>query len=198
MLVDACERPVTDRPLCVWLYWSDLFRNIPMPMQRPWHHFLQRLLDRQPNIGRLVELCEENYRQLHRLLPVLRQMQGCHVARCPGYADLHLEILEHSRYTSLIRLTYWFEAEKGHLPEPDVLLRVYHDACQLEVIELRQSILPTTRLYEAPGLLNKWQANWFVAKWLGFCVLLGYRFPAVEAAASRFSLSVCEPLTDPS
>jgi len=182
----------------VWLYWSDPFCDIPMPMQRSWDHYLQRLLDRQPNIGRLVELCEENYRQLRRLLPCLRQMQGNHVARCPGHADLYLEILEHSRYTSLIRLTYWFEAEKGRLPEPDVLLRVYHDARQLEVIELRQSVLPTTRLYEAPGLLNKWQANWFVAKWLGFCVLLDYHFTAVDAASSRLLPAVCASLADPS
>ncbi len=166
-------------------------------MRRSWPHFLQRLLDREPNIGRLVELCEENYRQLHRLLPRLAQMQGRHVARCPGHADLHLEILEHSRYTSLIRLTYWFDAEQGRQPEPDALLRVYHDARQLEVVELRQSALPTTRLYEAPGLVNKWQVNWFVAKWLGFCVLLDYRFSVAEPVSSPVS-ATCESLTDPS
>ena len=61
-------------------------------------------------------------------------------------------------------------------PEPDVLLRVYHDAEQVEVIDLKQSSLPVHSLYEAPGLLNKWQVNLFVSKWLAFCVYQGHRF----------------------
>lgn len=157
-------------------------------MQQPWTHYLQASLDRHPNVGRLVDLCEENYRCLKRLLPRLREMEGQYCSCDHEHADLFLEVVEHSRYTSLVHLTYFFEHEQGQEPEPDVLLRVYHDTEQVEVIDLKQSSLPVNSLYEAPGLLNKWQVNLFVSKWLAFCVHQGHRFsprsatnPAVAA-----------------
>ncbi|RMG34170.1 MAG: DUF1249 domain-containing protein [Gammaproteobacteria bacterium] len=126
-------------------------------------------------MGRLVSLCEENYDLLLRLVPELRQMEGDYRARCPGHADLHLTILERGRYTTLLRLTYRFEDGRD-AAEPDAVLRVYHDAREVEAVALRQSVLSTGNLYEAPALANKWQLNWFVTKWLGFCVSLDYRF----------------------
>jgi len=145
-------------------------------MQQPWRHFLQSSLDRRPNVGRLVELCEESYRYLHKLLPDLAHMQGRYRSTGDEHADLFLEVVEHTRYTSVIHLTYYFEQERGMEPEPDVMLRVYHDAKQVEVIDLQQSRLPVHNLYEAPGLRNKWQVNLFVSRWLAFCVLQGHRF----------------------
>jgi len=154
-------------------------------MQQPWRHFLRSSLDRQPNVGRLVELCEENYLYLTRLLPELREMHGRYCSSGDGHADLFLEVIEHARYTSVVHLTYYFDHDHGREPDPDVLLRVYHDAEQVEVIDLRQSSLPVGSLYEAPGLLNKWQVNLFVFKWLAFCVLQGHRF------RSEDQLSTC-------
>jgi len=146
-------------------------------MQQPWTQFLQSSLDRRPNVGRLVELCEESYRCLQKLLPDLACMQGRYCSTGDGHADLFLEVIEHTRYTSVVHLTYYFEHERGSEPEPDVMLRVYHDAKQVEVIDLKQSSLPVHSLYEAPGLLNKWQVNLFVSRWLAFCVLQGHQFP---------------------
>ena len=56
--------------------------------------------------------------------------------------DLHLEVIDQAPYTTLLRLTYFFpfEDERVHrLPQadPDALLRAYHDARQVEVIDLR-------------------------------------------------------------
>ncbi len=144
-------------------------------MQLSWQSFLYRLLDRQPTVGRLVSLCEENYDLLLRLAPELPHMEGDYRAHLPGHADLHLSILQRSRYTTLLRLTYLFE-DGREAAEPDALLRVYHDAREVEAVELHQSVLPTGNLYEAPALANKWQVNWFITKWLGFCVSLDYRF----------------------
>lgn len=129
-----------------------------------------------------MELCEDNYSLLQRLVPDLREMTGDHVALLKGHANLHLEVLEHSRYTSLIHLTYYFEHGQALRPEPDAVLRVYHDSGQLEVVELRQAdtVLSAIPLYEVPGLTNKWQLNWFVSKWLGYCVAVGYRFPTAK------------------
>lgn len=149
-------------------------------MQQPWTHYLQSSLCSRPNVGRLVELCEENYRYLRKLLPELQTMRGCYCSNGDEHADLFLEVTEHSRYTSLVHLTYYFDHDHGREPEPDVLLRVYHDSQQVEVIDLKQSSLPVQSLYEAPGLLNKWQVNLFVAKWLAFCVYQGHHFTAED------------------
>jgi len=125
-----------------------------------------------------MALCEENYALLLRLLPDLREMEGEYVACSEGHAELHLQVLEHSRYTSLVHLTYYFRQAGEQHPEPDAILRVYHDSKQLEVVELRQAetVLSAAPLYEVPGLSNKWQLNWFISKWLGYCVGAGYRF----------------------
>ncbi len=160
-------------------------------MHSPWHKLLKTTLDRRPSVGRLMTLCEENYALLLRLLPGLRDMNGAYVASSKGHAELHLQVLEHSRYTSLVHLTYYFQQAGERHSEPDATLRVYHDSKQLEVVELRQdeTVLSATPLYEEPGLSNKWQLNWFISKWLGYCVGAGYRFrggdsvPATELLA---------------
>lgn len=134
-------------------------------------------LDGRPSVGDLLALCEENYRCLHRLVPQLPSLQGRHRSSRPDHQDLHLTIIEQTPYTTLLRLTYRFEDAEGDTSsDPDALLRVYHDARQVEVEDLRQQVLPTCRLYEAPGLLNKWRLNLFVAKWLAFCLCQGHLF----------------------
>lgn len=137
---------------------------------------IQKFLAAAPSVGDLLALCEENYRHLHSLVPQLRRLQGAHCSSRPDHQDLHLTIIEQTPYTTLLRLTYRFSAAGDALSEPDVLLRVYHDARQVEVEDLRQQNLPTHRLYEAPGLLNKWRLNLFVSKWLAFCLGQGHLF----------------------
>lgn len=146
------------------------FRNAQL------HHWL----DRRPSVGDLLALCEENYHYLMSLAPQLRRLRGTHHSRRPDHQDLHLTILEQTPYTTLIRLTYEFRhdavEDQPGVADPDALLRVYHDARQVEVEDLRQQVLPTHRLYEAPGLENKWRVNRFVAKWLAFCAIQGHVF----------------------
>ena len=85
------------------------------------------------------------------------------LARLPGVQDLRVSG-GHARL------------ELAEQADPDALLRVYHDARQVEVEALRQQTLPTHRLYEAPGLMNKWRVNLFVFKWLVFCLRQGHLF----------------------
>ncbi|MCB1924355.1 MAG: DUF1249 domain-containing protein [Gammaproteobacteria bacterium] len=134
------------------------------------------LIQRPPSVGDLMVLCEDNYRYLLSLAPQLRRLQGQHCSTSEADQDLHLTVVEQTRYTSLVRLTYHFTLDDGSSTEPDALLRVYHDAQQVEVEDLRQQVLPTHRLFEAPGLLNKWRLNLFVSRWLMFCVSQGHLF----------------------
>ena len=133
-------------------------------------------LNRSPTVGDMLALCEENYRHLQSLVPQLRRLQGDHCSSRPDHQDLHLKVLEQTPYTTLIRLTYRFRHPEGGVADPDAVLRVYHDARQVEVEDLRQKVLPTDRLYEAPGLHNKWRLNLFVGRWLAFCLSQGHLF----------------------
>lgn len=137
---------------------------------------IQDIIDRKPSVGDLMALCEDNYRYLLNLVPQLRRLQGRHRSTSQDQQDLHLTIVEQTPYTTLIRLTYHFVQADGRAADPDALLRVYHDARQVEVEDLRQQDLPTCRLYEAPGLRNKWRVNQFVSRWLMFCVRQGHLF----------------------
>jgi uncharacterized protein YqiB (DUF1249 family) len=144
----------------------------------PWP--LRALVSGKPSVGRLMELCEENYHHLLRLAPELRIMEGVFLSRLEGAMDLSLEIQEQTPYTTLVHLTYFFAHETGQLPDPDAMLRVYHDSGQAEILELRQKALPLNRGVEHPTLDQKWKANLFLSKWLCYCAQQGHRFSEKE------------------
>lgn len=149
-------------------------------MQYPWISHADRLLDYLPTLGRLLDLGEENYNILLCLAPQLRQMRGLHASRRPGQMDLFLEVMEQTPYTTVVHLTYYFAHEQGQQADPDALLRVYHDARQIEVINLRQQVLPMKGGYQHPSLYNKWKVNVFLSKWLSFCKVQEHQFQAKE------------------
>lgn len=139
-----------------------------------------------PNVGGLMALCEENYGSLMRLAPALPRLSGRQRSR-PGHAaELNLAVMEQAPYTTTLRLTHVFgrsDSDSSHAvddpgDEPDAVLRAYHDAGQVEVLSLRQTILPVLNHYDAPALAAKWRANLFVSKWLAYCRREGHRFPA--------------------
>jgi len=116
-----------------------------------------------------MDLCDENYRQLMHIAPALRVLSGYHISRVEGCMDLHLEIQEQTPYTTLVHLTYFFPYQKERHPDPDALLRVYHDSRQVEVVNLKQNALPMNEGREAPTLVQKWRINLFLSKWLNYC-----------------------------
>lgn len=148
------------------------------------------LLAAAPDVGGLMALCEENYGALMRLAPALPRLpRGPLRSKPAGGAELLLVVVEQSRYTSTLRLTHLLHADnpQGHTDghtggqppsEPDALLRAYHDAEQVEVLSLRQTVLPILSHYDRPALAAKWRANLFVSKWLSYCLREGHGFPA--------------------
>ena len=146
----------------------------------------------RPSVGALMGLCEENFALISRLAPNLKEQRGLVVSRRQGHVDLYLTIAEQSRYTSLVRLTHWFPGPPfawdahpslgrpgeslGFGADPDAQLRIYHDARQVEVLDLRQTVLPMHTQYQSPALDAKWRANLFLGKWLAFCLQAGHRF----------------------
>jgi len=142
---------------------------------------LRRILAAPATVGALLDLCEENFQLLRLIAPDLRALRGSHRSRRSGQLDLHLDVIEQAAYTTTLRLTYWFDEHLGRSPDPDATLRVYHDARQVEVLDLRQQTLPVGRLFESPALAHKWKASVFLSKWLWYCVRNGHRFEPAPA-----------------
>ena len=140
---------------------------------------LLKLIAGHPDVGALMSLCEENFTLMQRLAPGLAAYPaGPRVSRRPEAVDLHLDVEECARYTTLVRLTHRFAADDTPTlrTDPDARLRVYHDARQVEVLALRQSILPLRTPYAPPALADKWRINLFLSKWLQFCLRQGHGF----------------------
>jgi uncharacterized protein YqiB (DUF1249 family) len=137
-----------------------------------------------PTVGGLMALCEENYGSLLRLAPLLRSARGVVVSARPGRTRLQMEILEQTRHTTVLRLTHLFRSPEDPvqwLREPDAVLKAYHDAKQVEVLDLRQTALPIVTHYAPPALFSKWKANLFVSKWLAYCLRGGYRITSASS-----------------
>ena len=137
-----------------------------------------------------MDLCDENYRQLIRIAPALRILNGNHVSRRQGCMDLHLEIQEQAPYTTLVHLTYFFSSRKEQQPDPDALLRVYHDSRQVEVVNLKQHALPLNSSGERPTLVQKWRINLFLSKWLHYCAEQGHRFDQSSMQRPEFPVKL--------
>jgi uncharacterized protein len=135
-----------------------------------------------------MDVCEESYDALMQLAPELRHSRGFLRARSAVGVDLYLQVLEQSRYTTLIRLTHAFPRTIGDdldCLDPNARLCVYHDAMQVEVLDLHQTALPIYRHYAHPALDAKLKANLFLARWLAYCVQQGYRFGAGAGTAAQ-------------
>jgi uncharacterized protein len=165
-------------------------------MQQPcWHLAEPGTLSGRPTVGALMSLCEENFALFVRLAPQVREQRGALVSRGLGGLDLHLIVEEQSPYTSVVRLTHYFpgpatrpagvtgpvrdlpgRGRAGARADPNLRLRIYHDARQVEVESLRQTALPMRSDYQRPALDAKWKVNCFLDKWLRFCLHEGYRF----------------------
>lgn len=129
----------------------------------------------------LMSLYESNYIRLASLVPGLHTIEGVHVSRVTGDCALHLAVDERSRYTTTIRLTYVFDDAGQPLADPDLQIRVYHDARLAEVQACarwhRHSLLEALRSQLALALGDRWLRNVMLNKWLDYCFERGHRFP---------------------
>lgn len=128
----------------------------------------------------LMALYESNYIRLRRLLGGFAPEGLRRVSRSGKDEPLHLDIRERCRYTTTLRLTYWFEEAGQRVPDPDLLVKVYHDARLAEAwgcgphyhLRLLRDF-PT----EAPDeLTRRWALNMMLNKWLDFCMERGHDF----------------------
>ena len=128
----------------------------------------------------LMSLYESNFIRLQQLAPDLDGLKGAQVSEVTGDCPLHLSVDERSRYTTTLRLTYLFEEAAGLAADPDLLIRVYHDARLAEVQACarwhRHAVLESMRSHLARDLGDRWLRNTMLNKWLDYCFERGHRF----------------------
>jgi len=131
--------------------------------------------------GSLMDIYENNFILLRKLIPGMTAWRGGAVSHVTGATDLHMLVLESCPYTTTLQLTYYFNADGESDPNPDLIVRVYHDAQVAEVMscrrwERRKSALAGRGEFAAM-LEDRWRLNRFLLKWLGFCLHQGHGFP---------------------
>jgi hypothetical protein len=128
------------------------------------------LLERQDehSFAALMELYENNYIYLRRLVPQLDGQRDAQVSSVERGPDLHLEVIERCPYTTNLLLTHRFEQVKGAEALPDLRVRIYHDARVAEVLSDHSP--------EAGTLAWRWALNRFLNRWLRYCLGEGHAF----------------------
>lgn len=139
-------------------------------------------------IAHLLELYERNYRMLRRLLPDMDRMQALAVSRSASDVPLHVEVMNRDRYTLTLHLTYEFTDESGLRRQPDLWVRVYHDAAVAEALQCmeRPPWLAEEAGEAAHAFLSaQWKRNLLLEKWLEFLLEQGHGFgvPAEQPEA---------------
>lgn len=134
-----------------------------------------------------MELYENNYILARLLIPQLRDVgPGVYLSKAPGCLDLELSQIEHQRYTTTFKLTYRFTTPGRAPREPDLAIRLYHDARTCEVVSGLLSSKRTSprrvRQLDESRRLNR-----FLCKWLRYCLYQGHSFAdcAVLAESTR-------------
>ncbi len=134
----------------------------------------------------LMDMYEDNYMKLRKLIPQLHKIKTSAVSTSPGHLNLHLEIVERSKFTSTLRLSYCFTEQGESRFEPNLKIRIYHDAGLAEVMsgKLHHGKLVLDHL-PADALKQKWQLNRFLSKWLKYCLRQNHGFLADSAMVSN-------------
>jgi len=136
----------------------------------------------------LMTLYESNYIRLRQLTHDLSELQGTVTSSPLNDCPLRLTVEDRGRYTTTLTLTYLFEQDGLATTDPDLLVRVYHDARLVEAMHSashhRHQILNGLR--SQFGELNaRWRRNVMLNKWLDYCAERGHRFVSIATEGSQ-------------
>jgi len=127
----------------------------------------------------LMTLYESNYIKLSQLTDGFDWPSHSVVSVTPRDSDLHAEIIRREPYTTTLKLTYWFHETGGTVvADPDLILRVYHDARLVEVVSglERHHHHKLRELATGTGveLGRRWRVNMMLNKWLDYLFDVGH------------------------
>jgi uncharacterized protein YqiB (DUF1249 family) len=128
----------------------------------------------------LMTLYESNYIKLHNLTRAFDWANDAVVSTVRGDSDLHATLVRREPYTTTLKLTYWFrEAQGDVVADPDLILRVYHDARLVEAVSGRERHchhkLRELSVGSGAELDRRWRVNMMLNKWLDYLFDVGHR-----------------------
>lgn len=131
------------------------------------------------NLGGLMRLYESSYQRLMRLLPEWPLPFEAAQSQVAQDHTLHVTSVERCPYTATIRLYYLFGEDR----QPDLLIKVYHDAQLAEAISVgnyhRCEVLREFDFEAESAVHNLWPANLLMDKWLSYLLQQGHGFALV-------------------
>lgn len=141
-------------------------------------------LGRPRSFTGLMALYESNHQRLARLVPDIDFPFDEAVSRSEQDADLHLSVLERCKYTTDVHLTYWFKDDAGSAADPDVVVRVYHDAGLAEALRCGPNLPGIDPrgldLESGTHMQRRWARNLLLNKWLAYCLEHGHGFATAD------------------
>jgi uncharacterized protein YqiB (DUF1249 family) len=149
-------------------------------------------MTRPGSFAALMTLYESNYVRLGWLLPDVRSAEPEQSSIVPGDLPLYLTVLERTRYTTTLCMTYYFDEDGLRIADPDLQVRVYHDARLAEAMACthhhRHAALREFDTGPGVELNRRWARNVMLNKWLEYCADRGHRFtvsrPEAQAVAN--------------
>ena len=126
----------------------------------------------------LMSLYESNFFRLLQLIPELERLDGYYRSCVAGDCDLHVEIIERSRYTVTLSLSYFFYESDRRIADPDMKIRAYLDGQLAEAMSLRgdhrrAELRRLSRLH-GQDLDARWRRNTVLHKWLEYLMDQGH------------------------
>jgi len=126
----------------------------------------------------LMALYESNYLRLQQLIPELDRLDGCFKSRVAGACDLHVEIIERSRYTITLSLSYFFFENDNRVADPDLQVRAYLDGRLAEAMQMgpdhRHPEFRRLSREHRQVLDQRWRRNMLLNKWLDYLMDQGH------------------------
>ncbi len=128
----------------------------------------------------LMELYEDSYIMLRRLIPEIETIDVGLISIVPGSVPLMLQILSRHKFTTTVFLTHRFENGEQVYDDPGLTVNIYHDARMAEVsvddaIDIF-GIQLNCRQRTDLELDKRWELNKFLNKWLQYCLQEGHSF----------------------
>jgi len=146
---------------------------------------------RPRSFAALMDMYEANYMQLRLFLGDARRLPGDAVSQVAGHLPVYLEVKERSQHTTILLLTYLFGQQPPDEPQerrPDMLVRIYHDARQAEVIthkcRFNDGIVKPWQRDVDSMLLCRWRMNRFLFKWVRYLRRQGHSFESFNRSIS--------------
>jgi uncharacterized protein YqiB (DUF1249 family) len=141
---------------------------------------LPECIYRPGSFSGLMLLYESNYLKLMLLTGPIGDCDNHWISRARADNDLHVHRTLAEPYTTTLNMTYWLRDGSGlELKDPDMTVRIYHDAAQAEVLNCRSRhhhrMLRELAESHAGELTRRWQINMMLNKWLDYLVDCGHQ-----------------------